>query len=251
MRLIMPQKHAVIKRVMQSNLYKIIVAFIVVLFVIGVGIAVWVLISIPHTAAPSNPSQTTQGGGLNGQNTVTVSGTQGQESAQTQAASTSPDINAAYATLFPQILGTEAVFVQATATSTGDLGNIYKLYAADVAADQKAYPKDAPFSVDVALTDLTNDGKPEAIVYENLLDFCGSGGCTLDIYQKTGNNWHKIFSTVGAGVVGLSNTLTGGYLDLYLTVGGNTVDRYIWDGSTYKFKETMAMWNGSSFVLTQ
>ncbi len=89
-------------------------------------------------------------------------------------------------------------------------------------------------------------------MYENLPDYCGSGGCTLDVYKETGGTWSKIFGTNGGGVVGLSNALTNGYLDLYLTVGNATsVDRYVWTGSTYQFKEVMASWNGSDFTPLQ
>jgi len=238
---------------MQSTISKILIALILGLLVIAGGLAIWFFVFMPKASSPSQPGQTTQNnnGGIDNSSTVTVPN---DTTAQPSSTAQQPpaDINAAYAALFPQILGTEAQFVDATATSTGDLGKLYALYAADVAADKKAYPQNPPFPIEVALVDLTDDGTPEAIVYENLPSFCGTGGCTLDIYKKTGSTWAKVFSTSGGGVVGLSNTLTNGYLDLYLTVGqGDTVDRYTWNGSTYQFKETMAIWNGSTFTPTQ
>jgi len=197
--------------------------------------------------------QTVQNGvyysGGDNQTTITSQSTWVQPQTQIQAF---PDIKAAYQTLFPQILGTEVPFVPATAASTGDLKILYALYSDDVEAEQKAYPSVGEFAVDIALVDITDDGVPEALVYENLPTYCGSGGCTLDVYKKASGKWTNIYSTIVGGEVGLSNTLINGYLDLYLTVGGNnSVDRYSWNGSTYQFKEVMAVWDGTSFHLPQ
>ena len=235
---------------MQPIASKILIGLIAAVILIGGGLLWWYVASTGQIGTPTIQTQTTQSSsGTNNQTTVTTQGVPTQTTTQTQQVPI--DINAAYAALFPQILGTQVAFVQATATSTGDMGALYKLYTSNIAANQKMYPNSAS-SIDIALVDLTEDSKPEAIVYENLLSFCGSGGCTIDVYKKVGNTWTNIFSTAGGGVVGLSNTLTSGYLDLYLTVGaGDTVDRYMWNGSTYQYKEVMASWNGSLFMPLQ
>ncbi|OGC83011.1 hypothetical protein A3D68_01305 [Candidatus Adlerbacteria bacterium RIFCSPHIGHO2_02_FULL_52_17] len=236
----------------QPYISKILTVLIVAMVIIGGGLLWWLYALTPQTEGPAG--QTVQNGvyysgGGNNQTTVTSPSTGVQLQTQIQAF---PDIKAAYQTLFPQILGTEVQFVPTTASSTGDIKIIYALYSDDVAAEQKAYPSVGDFAVDIALVDITDDGVPEAIVFENLPSFCGSGGCPLDVYKKVNSKWTNIYSIIAGSEVGLSNTLINGYLDLYMTVGGSdTVDRYSWDGTTYQFKEVMAVWDGTSFHLPQ
>jgi len=236
---------------MQPYISKILIALIVAVVIVGGGLLWWLYSLTPQDVGSAG--QAVQNGvyysGADNQSTVTTPIIDDQTQTQT---TDFPDIRAAYQTLFPQILGTEVAFTQAGAASTGDLKSLYAFYANNVEEEEKAYPTAGPLVIDIALIDLTEDGTPEAIVFESLPDYCGSGGCMLEIYKKTSGVWTKIFSSIGGGEVGLSNTITNGYFDLYLSVRDkNTVNRYVWDGSTYQFKEVMAVWNGTSFTLPQ
>lgn len=201
-----------------------------------------------HSGSPASSSPGTYYSG-GSQSSVTVPG--GSTGSQATTTPRAPvDIESAYAALFPQILATPMSFQPVTASSTGDFKTIFSLYASDVAAEQKKDPRQS--SIDIALVDLTDDGIAEAVAYENLLDYCGPPGCPLDIYQKKSGKWTKIYTNQVGSEIGLSNVLTNGYLDLFITAGGApTVDRYTWDGSKYKFKETMAVWTGTGFVVRQ
>lgn len=226
---------------MQSSLQKTVIILILLVLLAGVALLWWMF--SPNTPAASDISQPgTSLGGFDNETDIPVSSsTPGQSTASTV------DIEAAYASLFSKIGATKVDFTPVTASSTGDLASLYKLYAKDVAAEQKAYPN-TPAALDVALVDLTDDGTPEALVYERLPDYCGTGGCAFDIYKKSGGLWTKIYSTLVGGDVGLSNTLTSGHLDLFLTAEGNPgVARYTWSGKTYELKEVMALWTGTEF----
>ena len=166
-----------------------------------------------------------------------------------------PDIQGAYARLFEKILAKKILFARVN-SSTGDTGSLYSLYAKDVAEAKKMFPAQSDFSIGVALLDITDDGVAEALVLDDLPGYCGTGGCTLDIYKKQNGKWVSIYNVLAQGEIGLSNTITSGYQDLFLSVhtsgSPNTaVVRYVWDGKTYQPGEVMAVWDGTIFRTAQ
>lgn len=235
---------------MQSTISKIIVGLIVVVVIGGAAAIAFFLLSGRPVDTTGTDSQTQSGTVSDNQTTVTNSSSS-QASSQTQS-QPPVDISGAYANLFTQLLAKPLVFEQANASSTGDLKSIYAFYAEDIAGEISHRPSGGPYSIDVALVDITNDDIAEALVYENLVDFCGSGGCPFDMYQKKSGKWTKIYSNLVGGDIGVSNVLTNGYLDLFLSVGGSpAVDRYVWDGKKYQSKETVALWTGTGFQVAQ
>lgn len=228
---------------MQAQLQKVIIISIVFLLVIG-GALVWFFLRSSPPTESNNPQTQYGNTGGNNQTTVIVP-SQGQSQAQS-----SLDIQAAYRDLFQKIIAQRVVFISTNATSTGPAGTLYGLYADDIKESKKLYPSAPDFSIKVAFVDITDDGIKEALVYEDLPGFCGSGGCSLDIFQQKQTKWTKLSSLSGGEEVGLSNTLTNGYLDLFLTEE-DAVVRYVWDGKEYQPGETMAIWDGTTFKLAQ
>jgi hypothetical protein len=164
-----------------------------------------------------------------------------------------PDIEAAYANLFRQILATEPSFTPTDSTSAATK-DIYALYTSQIAQVKKEYPNTSSYAIEIALIDLTGDGTNEAIVSLSLPGYCGTGGCPLDILRKSGTKWNIVSSFLSNGPVGISNSLNNGFLDLYISEQSDTgyvgqVLRYGWSGATYEPKKIMAYWNGTKFVL--
>ena len=233
---------------MQYSLSKIIIVLIVVVAV-GGGFTLWYL-------SQSHPSTQTTIATPNG--LPNVPQTTGNASSQTTttAEQAAPPIDQAYASIFTKLSAQKVAFVSVDASTTGTAANIYSLYAKDVAISKELYPTTTDFPIEVAAVDLNGDGVAEALVYEDLPGFCGSGGCALDIYQDKQGKWVKISGFFGAGEVGVSSSLTGGYHDLFLSVSGfagaqNGLVRYAWDGTQYQPKETVATWGSTGFTLSQ
>lgn len=233
---------------MQSTL-KIIVIVLVVLVAAGIG-GIWYFLQ-PHTPATNTQNPT---GGL-----PTIPGTNGDTAGQTQdpnAGSAGLNFEQSYNDLFKKLTAQKITFANVSAESTGNVSKIYSLYKDDVAESKKLFPAATDFSIMVAASDLNGDGTAEVLVYENLLGFCGSGGCPLDILQLKNSEWIKVSNLVGGEIVGLANTSTNGYKDLFLSMRGDTgsestIVRYSWDGSTYRQGATVAAWNGAAFNLVQ
>jgi hypothetical protein len=240
---------------MQSRLIKILFILLGIIIVCAVGFWIW---DWATSSTPASPAQTVTSNGTQFPSQVSVGvSSSSQSQTQTTAPASQPasGIDSAYATLFAQFGGGGATFVRADASSTGDLGSIYALYAKDAGISEKVSPGAPDYFLDVALTDLNGDGTNEAIVFEDSPGLCGTGGCELDIYQKKGTAWNKVFTGLVQGDVGLSNVYVNGYQELYLTVDNGSpyseVARYDWNGTTYAAKALAAAWNGSSFQIMQ
>jgi hypothetical protein len=165
------------------------------------------------------------------------------------------DADAEYALLLQKISG-QTVSFSRVASSAGAAGSVYALYAADIASAKKWYPTLQDFSMQIALIDLNDDGAAEAVVYEDLAGFCGSGGCPLDIYKKQGAAWVPLFNGLVRERVALANNFTNQYRDLLLSIHGSVgyqtnIVRFSWDGSQYRSAELMATWDGTTFNLPQ
>jgi hypothetical protein len=238
---------------MQSNQYKILVV-LGILLAISMLIA-WFLfgqLSSTNTAKPSGSTNTTSGGTAFGSPPNTPTGTHAPGSStvvQTR------DFAAAYASLFQNINAHALTFGAVDASH--DTQGIYALYRSDVSIAQRYASAGESLSVEVAWQDLNYDGTAEALVYENLPGFCGSGGCPFEVYQKNGGVWRKILSTTALrDAVGISTQLTGAFADMYLSVAGVPaselhVVRYAWDGAAYQRKNTVAAWNGAAFAILE
>lgn len=223
----------------------LITSLIVVVAVAGAAVVGWLLWVSKHTTTEPIISNTTSGGGAN---TTNVSNSSSQASSLEPAAA--PDILKAYAGLFASLLASPISFNQAT-SSSGTRAAITALYAKDIEENKKITGQIA--SVDMAIEDLNNDGIDEVLVYENLPIACGTAGCPLEIYQNIQNKWTLLYSIMTGEYVGLSNTLTNGYLDLFLSTQGgigfqSQVVRYVWKDGAYQPGEIVATWNGSAFL---
>ena len=197
-------------------------------------------ISRSNTAVP--PTQTSQTSTSYPSNQTSVE-TTAQSQTQIQ---TTVDLGAAYSELFQKILAQKVVFTQ-TRTAHEDTSGVYTLYSQDITDAKKSFPAAVNLSVGIAIADLNEDGVPEALVFENLPGTCGTAGCPFDIYKKEKGKWVNVFSTLTGENIGISNTYTNNYTDLFLAKE-STVVRYTWDGKQYRPGEVMAVWNGSSFV---
>lgn len=230
------------------NFKTLLIVCIVAVVLIG-GAGFFMLFMSNGTPATSNGNSQTGAQNYGGSNQTSVTVPSTPKSAPV-------DIPKEYATLFNTLAAQSISFTTVGADATGDMAGVYALYSADIAAVKKMFPAATRLTIDVALVDLNEDGTPEALVSENLPGYCGSGGCPLDIYRKVKGKWVALYNTLAAGTVGQSNTYTGGYADLFLSIHGDlgylsNVIRYTWDGTQYQPKNTVARWDGQTFQMVQ
>lgn len=236
---------------MQSSL-KIILVVLIVVVVLGGGAGLWYFSQLQSSVQTNTQ---TGSNGLPDTPGVNTGGSSSQIGSQTTAPS-GIDFEQVYAALFQKLNAQKIAFTAVSASSTGNVADIYALYKADVAESMQLSPGETDFSIQVAAVDLNADGTPEALVYEDLPGFCGTGGCTLDIYQLQKSKWVKVSSLLAGGDIGLANTSTEGYTDLFLSVAGDIgsqtdVVRYSWDGTEYQPGAAVAAWNGTTFDIAQ
>ena len=216
--------------------------------VILAGFVLGVYLLLLRPTGPSSPSEFG----------TFPSGTQGGGSAQTEVATsaqtpaTAADVEQEYERLLEKLSAKRINFVSVDSTA-GELGSVYALYATDIKVARQLFPAAKEFPISIALVDLNYDGVEEAVVFEDLPGFCGSGGCTFDVYRKEKGKWVNIFSAVAGENAAISTVVRGTYVDLYLfTHGGlgylTQAVRYEWTGSGYEAKASVAMWDGSQFL---
>lgn len=227
------------------NVQKIIITILVVLLtaLLGVGaFSLWLIRS--SSASPTQEQPLTQGGN-------TADSTSGNTTSPSVTTPASFDLKKTYDTFFAS-LGATRVSYTLVGSEQGLYGDVYKLYAEDVAASKKMAPNAAGYTLEVGTADLDKDGTPEVIVYENLPGLCGSGGCPIDVYKKHETLYENIFSGLGSEIVGVSSQKTEGYADLLVSVHGDTgfmsnVTSYVWNGSAYQQAAVVATWDGAAF----
>jgi len=219
--------------------FKVLIISTTLFVLLGGFILVWWM-SRPNTPAPSAQINQTPTSYPSNQTSVETAA-QNQTQAQTAV-----DLNTAYNTLFQKILAQKIVFTQVRAASE-DTSGIYSLYTQNIADTKKSFPAAVNLSVGIAITDLNEDKISEALVFENLPGTCGTAGCPFDIYRKENGKWVNIFSTLTGENVGISNTYTNNYVDLFIA-RENYVVRYTWDGKKYNPGEVMATWDGTTFI---
>lgn len=162
------------------------------------------------------------------------------------------DIPVAYDVLFKQLGAVKVSFVEANSSAAH--AELTELYEADKAIAIQLFP-DVPFSMEISFVDLTYDGIPEAIVYENTPALCGTGGCRLSVYKKEQEKWVSVLGTLAVNdIVAYATTLRYPYADLFLSLYGPTgsetaIVRYAWNGHAYRPEKAVAVWDGSAFQL--
>ena len=101
--------------------------------------------------------------------------------------------------------------------------------AATQPAGVAAFVRDQHLAVyTVALTDLNNDGEPEALVYAmattsagNSADLCGSGGCDLYVLALSASGYHVVTDiSVARPPVRVLSSISHGWHDLAVFVAG-------------------------------
>jgi hypothetical protein len=91
-----------------------------------------------------------------------------------------------------------------------------------------------------ALIDLNNDGIPDALVLLTAQDYCGSGGCTLEIYRGTGEGFEFLSgSALTSEPIRVSAETAGGWKTLIVSTRGNDRALLRFDGRRYPLNPSM------------
>ena len=232
---------------------KIIIIAIVFLAIGLLGVLTFGLWLQFGNKTPTQPSTNTQTPSTN-----TQTGTQ-NPSTNTQTPSTNTgatvDIKKEYDKVFAN-LSAKRVSLELVGSADGHFGDVYKLYAADVELAKKLFPKATGYTIHIGSLDLNADGTAEVVVYEDMVGMCGSAGCPIDVYQKSGSTYKNILSTIGSEMVGAASSKTSGFTDLLISSRGETsfksnLIKYSWNGSLYARANVVATWDGSTFTLVK
>ncbi len=226
--------------------YRILIA-IAIISVLLVGGMVYLLMPKQVAQPPSTnvPSGSDSGSFYQPSNTTNTGGQPSNE----QTPDTALEQQGMYDELFKKLLAQRVVFTRVSS------GEVYALYASDVADAKSAYPGRTDYSMAIAMLDITDDGIAEALVLNDLPGSCGPAGCPFAIYQKSGAAWSPIFYAQIQSELGLANVITNGHVDLLLVQQGSIVPsetairRYVWSGKKYAYKELAAAWDGTKFVV--
>ncbi len=98
---------------------------------------------------------------------------------------------------------------------------------------------------EAASVDLDGDGRPEALIYADAPNDCGSGGCDLYILTRAGPSWRVVTQTsVTRLPIKVLATTTHGWRDLAVLVAGGGIlqghlVRLRFDGMSYPSNPTM------------
>jgi len=92
--------------------------------------------------------------------------------------------------------------------------------------------------------DLDGDGAPETLVYLRMPTRCGSGGCRLLVLARDDHGFAEVArTTVTRLPVGVLDTSTNGWRDLWVTVGGGGMPagrrKLAFDGASYPSNPTV------------
>lgn len=163
---------------------------------------------------------------------------------------TEADSEEQYALLFDSVGAIRIDFALATS------GEIYNLYADQVELAKQVDPNAGEFAIQIAMHDLNNDKVHEAIVYNAMPGFCGSGGCSFHVWRKGSAGWENIYEGLAYDTVGVTESTTGDYKNLLLSVHGGVgymtqVLQFIFKDEAYQRWNLVAVWNGERFVIPQ
>ncbi|MUJ23615.1 hypothetical protein [Aliivibrio fischeri] len=93
---------------------------------------------------------------------------------------------------------------------------------------------------DVGYADLNSDGLDDAIVMLKGMNWCGSGGCTVLIFQNTGSDFTFISkSTVTGSPIRIAETKTSGWNDIIVWSKGKGSVLMRFDGESYPSNPSM------------
>jgi len=106
------------------------------------------------------------------------------------------------------------------------------------------YADAGPVSYQSSEFDLDGDGAPEVLVYASGPRLCGSGGCRLLVLARTEAGFAAVArTTVTRLPVGVLDTSTEGWRDLWVTVSGGGLPagrrKLAFDGSAYPSNPTV------------
>jgi putative lipoprotein len=116
--------------------------------------------------------------------------------------------------------------------------------ALDAALASAVERPEAP-SYQFATPDLNGDSLSDAVVLLSNPEFCGSGGCTLLIFERAANGYHLVSrSTVSREPIYLLPEATHGWRTLAVTIGGGGLETsqalLRFDGVAYPLNPTLA-----------
>ncbi len=233
----------------------ILIAITGFLAIFGGGVIAYLLLMAPagSPTGTSTPAQQTP----SGQGTGITPGNNNTQATVTNEPTTTLDVNteAEFAKTLSTLSATRIQFTAVTSASSSAMGELYDLYKNEITSYKKMFPDSPGVTLHIALVDLNGDSVQEGIVYVDPPGYCGSAGCSLDIYKKQGKTWTQIFSTVAYDIVATLPTMSNSYKDLLLTVqGGEDLSNtrlvvYGWNTETFMEAHDAAVWNGSTFEL--
>lgn len=93
-----------------------------------------------------------------------------------------------------------------------------------------------PVQIDIALSDLNNDGTSEILAYVRQSPyFCGMGGCWFVVFRQEGRAWRNILQLIIKQEVSLSHSSTSGFVDLI----AENKSVWSWKGDKYSFSRKL------------
>ncbi len=84
-------------------------------------------------------------------------------------------------------------------------------------------------SLELTSYDLNEDGIKEVFVIYNSSYYCGSTGCSLELYKYIKNSWFPILDITSNGEVAVLKNITKTFNDLALP------DTFVWNGKEYHY----------------
>jgi hypothetical protein len=109
----------------------------------------------------------------------------------------------------------------------------------------QAWDDDISTQYIVAFRDLNADGTPEAIVYLTIKKWCGSGGCTMLILERTGSSWRVVTkTTVTRPPIRVLKKISNRWHNIGVWVEGGGIHpgyeaELVFDGKTYPTNPTI------------
>jgi hypothetical protein len=98
--------------------------------------------------------------------------------------------------------------------------------------------------------DLNNDGLDDALVYLEGAQWCGSGGCTLMIFQRLGGSYKFISkSSITRTPISVAKTTSNGWKDFIVWSRGTGFVLMRYDGDKYPHNPSSQLPAGDTQVL--
>ena len=147
------------------------------------------------------------------------------------------------------VLKTSQVLAMCLATASASAGGPAALNEA-----VRALADGEPAEYGYSLTDLNDDGELDAVVLLRGSYWCGSGGCTLAVFQGTSKSYKVVSrSTISRAPISVLTETKNGWHTLAVSVGGGgakpgqTLLRF--DGKRYPLNPTMQPYATSKDML--